>query len=314
MLNDSQIEFVHRTLGRKTTQIELNYLHENHGPDAGFFELDPRPVEGRKHLVLYTACTGVQIRDYLQRHRPEVFGMYQITHIFAHALSLRSAAVDFKLPEIVPAVFKIADAMIYNPVDAACAQLSDREIVRQVKPECKLASFGGPHQGCWWLICPFFGEEAVIHYLEAGFSAEAIWSKVLEEKFEPEFRRRFENNMAFLKGYQHGTDVRMTEFIADCYQKCKLFFTFNHPSCQLLAFVTDECLGQMGFERKGREHALTQVAADEKMVGEVYPETDYEWDYYGFEYPQRWSDRMGGIHFYHEVILGIEQRWKTAKK
>lgn len=312
-LNQHQREFVQQTLGRSMTPAEAAYLDENHGPDIGFIDLDPRPAQGRKQLVLYTACTGVQIRHYIARHRPEVYAQYTISHVMAHALSLRSAAPSFALPAIVPAVFRAADVLIYNPVDAAVAELSDREIVRQAKPGCKLASFGGPHHGCWWVICPFFGEEGVVAQLDQGQSGEQIWASFQARTFEPKFDERFKTQMAFLKGYQHGTDVRLTEFITDNYRRCKLFFTFNHPSCHLLAYVTDECLGQIGFERLGREHAINEVAADEMMMGDVFPETHYEWEHFKLEYPMRWAERQGGAEFYHGVILGIEERWRKAR-
>jgi hypothetical protein len=314
MLNSSQLEFIDRTLGRKLTNEEVTYLHGNHGPDIGFIDFDERPTENRKQLVLYTACTGVQIRHYLKQHRPEVFNEYQITHVIAHGLSLRSAEPGFKLHDIVPAMFKIADALIYNPVDAAHEGLSHVTILRSLKPECKTASFGGPHHGCWWLICPFFGEEPVWAYLDQGLTPDQIWGKVQDKSFDPLFKDRFTQQMAFMKGYQHATDVRLTEFISQNYKKCKLFFTFNHPSCHVLAFLTDECLGQMGFARLGQDHAVYQVAADEKMVGDVYPETDFEWQYYGLEYPQRWADRMGGLQFYRERIDEIHKKWLDKKK
>lgn len=312
-LNQHQIEFVERALKRDLIPSELAYLNDNCGPDTGFLDLDPRPQEGRKNLVFYTACTGVQMRHYIMTHRPEVAAEYQISHVVAHALTMRSAVPTFAVPETIPAIIKQADALIYNPVDASYPHLSSESVVRRVPEHCKLASFAGPHHGCWWLICPFFGEEGVVAMLTDGFTPQEIFRSIENKVFNPKFKERFEQQMAWLKGYQHATDVRLTDFILEEYQKCKMFFTFNHPSCHLLAFAADECLAHFGFERKGREHAISVVQADEKMMGDVFPETEYEWAHYGFKYPMRWTDRMGGMEFYRSQVERIAREWEAKK-
>lgn len=307
-LDQHQFDYLNRALGRDLTPSERQYLDDNEGPDIGFYELDRRPGwEGRKNLVLYTACPGVVIRHYIKTHRPDIYAEYSCHHLMSHALSLRSALEPaFQIPQIFPAVIRSADLLIYNPVDSEVAALSDREVVRLAKPECRMASFGGPHHGCWWVICPSFGEEAVVRDLKAGLTGEEIWQRLKGGTFDPMFAERFKTQMAFLKGYQHGTDVRMAEFIQDCYRDCKMFFTFNHSSVHLLAYITDECLGQMGFPRLGREHAVSIVKADECMIADVQPETHYEFEHFGFRYPMRWQDRQGGLEYYHQLISTIE--------
>lgn len=313
-LNIYQKIQIQNFIGRDITAGEEVYFSENCNPDTGFFEIDPRPNPGRMNLVFYTACTGVQMRDYIRKHRPEVHEQYQLHHVMAHSLSLRCAVEGHKFREIVSAIFRNADAMIYNPVDAGYEGLSDRDVIRQVRPDCKLASFGGPHHGCWWVICPFFGEEPVFRLFDRGATNEQVWELITTKTFNPCFEERWREQMAFMKGYQHATDVRLTDFIQDEHRKCKMFFTFNHPTCHVLAFCADECLAEFGFERKGREHAISVVPADDMMVGEVYPETDYEWEYYKLEYPQRWVGRMGGIEFYRTVLPDVRNRWKGSNR
>ena len=90
------------------------------------------------------------------------------------------------------------------------------------------------------------------------------------------------------------------------YKTHKMFFTFNHPSFHLISYVMDECLGKLGFTQFGEDHSLS-VPVNLSNFGGHYTETDYEWDFYKFEYPKRYVDSNSGARgtasqYYSRVI------------
>lgn len=312
-LNSFQAEFIQSTIGRKLTDPELAEYAELNS-EIGCFGLENRPPNGRKTMILYTACTGYQVRAYLQDFRPEIYEEYDIQHILIHALALRCGKPGYVVPELIPALFKTADFVLWNPLGGMIEPLSNQYLNRLTKPDCKLVSYAGPHQGCWWVICQLFGEQSVRRYLDNGLSADDIWGLFKAGTFDPGFEERLKMDMMFQKGYQHGTDSEIYEFIRDNYRRCKMFFTFNHATCHLIACAVDGCLGRAGYERLGLEHAVSVVPADHFMVGHIYPETHYEWDHYKFEYPMRWQQTaLGGIEFYKDLITLIEKKWREKK-
>jgi len=294
------------------TPEEMAHYEQFHAED-GWFMMDPRPVEGRETLLIYAACAGVAFRNYFEHVRPEIREHFVIHHIFDHALVIHILRNhEFPLPRLVPRLFREADALLYHPISGAYEELSDSTLVRLLKPNCKAVRYTGPHHGCWWPICPHFGEQPVVRYLEKGLTPDEIWVKFLEGTFDPLFEERFKLQMEWLRGYETANDVRLTGFIERNYRKAKLFLTDNHASFHLIAYIADKCMGALGFPEMGEEHAVS-LSPEKWVVGAAYPETHYEFDYYKFEYPMRFADTWGGITFYRDRIHEAFERWKKAK-
>lgn len=315
-MNPSQIQFL-STFPAVIAGTGLDHVNKYHGEDNGYFVLDERPREGREIMLFYTACNGRQIRDYIRTYRPEVYDRYYLVQIYTHSLAVsgiwRNELGGDVLPPIIPALFDAASVLIYNPVGANYKQYSDQNVLRYLNKSATALSYSGPHHGCWWVICPLFGEECVYWYFDKGFTTSQIWAKLNDGTFEPEFEKRFNLQMEWLKGHESGTDAGAYQFTLDHYRDCKLWMTLNHPSYNLVAHIADHLLQKLGFTPLGDDHTMS-LDPMRCAVADHYPETHYEFEFYKFKYPIRYTGGHGGMPFFKKCIEDAHGRWLEKKK
>lgn len=309
-MTPNQVEVMARLLGRSLSKDELTHYEKYYGEDRGYVVLDDRPEQNnRKNMLFYTACNGRMIRHYVKNHRPDIYSAYNLHQLYVHSLvilSTQDKVIDF--PDIVPALFRNADVLFYNPIGAVYQQFSDQNVLRFLKLDAKALSYSGPNQGCWWVICPIFGEHGAWELFDQGLSNQQVWNKLQDGSFDPKFEERFKLQMAWMKGHDSGTDAGMFDFILNHYKRCKMFFTFNHPTYNLIACIADQCFTKLGYTPLGDEHSIS-LPSDSCMVADVYPESHYEFDYFKFEYPMKFDKGMGGFGWYKERITEARQRW-----
>ncbi len=119
-----------------------------------------------------------------------------------------------------------------------------------------------------------------------------------------QFEKRFKHDAARMFERETSSDLLATRFVIDNFKRQKMFFTPNHPTMAVIGFMVDQFLNRLGHPLMGEEHALSLPLMTD--VGENhYPETDYEFNHYGFQYPMRYADNMGGRKFYHSEIERI---------
>jgi hypothetical protein len=310
-LTSYQVADLEGILGHSLSAAELAHYNSQHSDEYGYFLMDPRPRGNRKLLLLWSGCWGRAILHYMQHYRQELLEIYSPLIVIDYGLVL-SVTRDhkFPLPELVRDAWAAADAVIFSPIGACYGELSSEFLLRFVKPECKTASFTGPSQGCWWPICPLVGEHGAHALMAQGLSDDQIWQRFAVGTFDSKFEVRFAEQRAWLKGKQSFGSVRLSEFLERHYLNHKLFFTFNHPTYPVTTFCAESCFGILGEATKPEEFVLS-LPIDAYMVGDIMPETHYEWDYYKFTYPMRYTSTWGGVEpYYRRLITEARTRWK----
>lgn len=310
-MNANKVAFVEELLGRRMNSDELAYYEKFEGGN-GFLFLDEKPREKRPIFLLYAACHGQLMKDYIQTYRADIAQKYYLVWVNVLSLVVRGLwAKEFEFPWIIAALFNHCEVMFYNPIGVDYGPYTDQNVLRYLNVGAKVLSYAGPHHGCWWVVCPVHGEQPVHACFDRGMSDADIYASIINGTFDPQFPKRFELQMAWLKGYQTGTDAGMADFIERNYRKCKLFFTYNHPSYNLIGYITDVLMGKLGYPMLGEDHAIA-LPSDRGLFADQFPETHYEWDFYKFEYPMRWQHGHGGIGWYKSVIADARQNWKKA--
>jgi len=309
-LTPNQIDALESILGHVLSIDELAHYNSEHSDEYGYFLLpDKAQIGGRHLLLLYSACWSRGIWHYLAHYRPDVVERYYPVIILDFALVL-SVIRDkrFPVPLFVEAAWRKADAVLFTPIGESYGPFSSEHLLRMVKPDCKTVAFTGPNQGCWWPVCELVGEHGAINLFNEGLNPDQVIDRFRDKKFDPKFDLRFAEQMAFLKGKQSFGSIRLTEFIQAHYRTHKLFFTFNHPTYNVLAFCADCALALMGMIPMGDEHSLS-LPLDSISLGDIYPETHYEFEHYNLRYPMRYT--AGSEAFYERKIHEAYARWKS---
>lgn len=308
-MNSNQTQFIEGMLGRPMDASERAHYETFQG-GLGYLFLDERPRDGKPILLLYAACHGQLMLDYIKTYRPEVAEKYYLVWVNVLSLVVRGLwKKEFDFPWCIPALFNHCSVLFYNPIGADYGPYTDQNVLRYLNHDAQVLSYAGPHHGCWWVVCPVHGEQPLYACFEKGMSDADIYASIVNGSFDPQFAKRFELQMAWLKGYQTGTDAGMADFIERNYRRVKLFFTYNHPTYNLIAWITDVLMAKLGFTALGEEHAIA-LPSDRGIFADQFPETHYEWDYYGFQYPRRFEHGHGGLKFYQSVITDARKNWK----
>lgn len=304
-MNINQINFLQSVL----PGADVDFYSKYHGDDKGWLVIDDRPRDGRKLMLFYTSCNGRQLRDYIQTYRPEIYAEYYLVQIYTHSLAVTGVwRKEYGFPELIGKLFGVCDVLVYNPVGADYKEYSDQNVLRYLNLKATALSYSSQHAGCWWVICPLFGEECVYDYFNKGMGEQDVWNHLISGTFEPQFASRFVHQMAWLKGHESGTDAGSESFIRDHYKDCKMWFTLNHPSYNVVGYICDNLMEKIGFKSLGVDHAIS-LPPDRCMVADYYPETHYEFDYYGFKYPMKFTQGHGGMDFFKRCISDAHGRW-----
>lgn len=312
-MNSHQIEFIQSLMDHPMTAAELADFQKHHGDDQ-YLMLDDHPQAGRQIMLFYTGCNGRQLRDYIATYRPEVYDKYYLVQLYTQVLAVQGIwNKEFEFPWIIPALFNHCDVLIYNPIGANYREYSDQNVLRYLNHSAVALSYAGPHHGCWWAICPLFGEDCLWKYYRDGSTDDAIFTRFSNGSFDCEFPERFKLQMAWLKGHESGTDTAIGAFIEKYHRECKMWFTLNHPSYHVVGYICDTLLAKLGFALLGAEHAIG-LPTNRCPLTDHYPETHYEFDYYKFRYPLRYPNGHGGMAFFQKLITDARARWVEKGK
>lgn len=305
-MNINQIAFIQSIM----PSADIPFYDKYHGEDHGWLVIDDRPRDGRKLMLFYTACNGRQLRDYIMTYRPEIYAEYYLVQVYVHSLVISGFwRKEFEFPELIAELIKNCDVFVYNPIGANYKYYSDQMVLRYLNIKATALSYSSQYAGCWWVICPLFGEDCVMSYFDHGMGVEDVWKKLNDGSFDPQFPIRFEKQMAWTKGHESGCDAGAEEFIRDHYKECKMWFTFNHPSYNVVGYICDNLMEKIGFKKLGAEHAIS-LPSERCIVADFFPETHYEFEYYGFKYPLRFPHGHGGMPFLKKCIEDARGRWQ----
>lgn len=295
----------HRFLGRNPSDQEhadmVQYGLDNGGIDGYFWpdeKLRSQPANV-PILLLYSSCHCEQILCYLKAYRPDVLEACSVNILFTHRLLLRRGFFSL---EWVQALFGHADKLLCNLMSPKFQELSTVNLLPSCKVACKVVSFVPPSFAALWPVVRHFGEEPVAKGLLAGKSAADMIAEFHVGTLDCMFGDRYEQQMARLRKKEETCDVRITDFMERHLKTTKLYFCSNHPSYNLIAHITNKSLGWLGFSMKEDAHALA-VPTNGANFHNHWPESNLEWEHYGFEYPQRYTADWGGASKFYPAVI-----------
>ncbi len=269
--------------------------------------IPPENFDKRKpNLVVYSSCHTWSLVPYLRHGRPDVSGTYNIIGVVVHLALDQQAWLDPRFAK----VFETADVILHHPLDSdRWDKLRVREF--KLKPSCRLISMESPQISCCWPVLSGLGESTVVACLNEGLNVDEIIRGFDAGDFRPDFASRFLLDQKRMRERDAEADIKSADFIFNYWQDVKMFSTINHPSFHVYVWMMDQLVGLLGFVRRGEEEALRVKTFAIEGDGH-YPETEYEFQHYGFRYPRRYLTNMGGAGFYHREIRTIHERWKAG--
>lgn len=291
----------HKFVGDNPTDEELRHfrVHMGHiNKEDRYLQLNTTGT-GRRWLLIYTSCHAEQIAKYIQDFRPDVTDQLDIILLFTHRMQLTGPSANNRL---VWALFSKSDFVIANVLSHKFGVFSTDALFPHCRPDCRIVSFVPPCCACWWPVASHFGEEPVAAYMDQGLSAEAMTERFRAGTFDSLFAYRYKDQIERLAFRERNRDVKISDFIVRRHKAHKMFFTTNHPTFNLIAYITDECLSRIGFKLHGEDHALS-LPVNHAGFGNHWPESDYEWAFYGFEYLKRFDQDYGGPNAYYSALI-----------
>jgi hypothetical protein len=280
--------------------------------DMQYLEVDPRirqpGVDRRPHLVVYSSCHGYQIRRYIHQHRTQVLDRYYVHIIYTHRLIMHR---PLSVNPLIPAVFAMASAVMCNDLDKDYAELETAGLLRHAAATVPVATFVAPNCACFIPVLDHFGEEPVVEYIKAGVPVDTMVQMFLDGHWIARFDTRFTHQLHRLREREANNTGKISQFVRDHYQTHKMFFTENHPTYPLVAWIVEQCLPAFGIPSLGRDWCLSLPINGADMRNHI-PETDYEFAYYGFKYPKQFTADFGGAtRFFPDAIRRIYNKLTT---
>lgn len=292
----------HLFLGRNPNEKERSDLSSLGLGHDGYLWHDERTLQNfdqnKPILLMYTSCHAEQFMAYLRAHRPEIIQEHYVFVLFTHRLLLHRGSFNI---DLIHAIFNRADLLITNPMNVKFEELSTIPLLPHRKTGCKTVTFVPPSVAAFWPVAEYFGEEPVADAMLQGVLVDETVQRFLDGKLECLFDYRYKSQMERLKLRERDCNVGISAFIDANLKAHKLFFTSNHPTFHLVAYMMEEMLGYLGFFPK--PDAWQQVPTNGADFHNHFPETAYEWNHFGFQYPRRWEKEWGGPNkFYPDVI------------
>lgn len=231
--------------------------------------------------------------------------------LITHRMAMNRDTSDNRL---VHAVMGNADFLIYNVLSEKFGVFSTNVLLKHMKSDLKLCSFVPPSCACWWPVTEHYGEEPVQMAIDEGLKVEEIVALYKAGTLDWKFQYRFQTQIDGLRHRERLRDVQLSAYVMRHYKMHRMFFTYNHPSFHVIAYLTDECLGHLGFKQLGEDHSLA-VGQNEAKMGNHYPDHTAMWEFYKFSFPMEFQHERGGADaYYPQVIRDIAARYEARQK
>jgi len=263
---------------------------------------EPSPNPRRPNLLIYSSCHTYGILRYLNEHRPEVRSQYNVTAVVIHLAAKEGGALsDPRLRQ----AFHQADIVIDHPL-ASDKWAGFRSEDIGLKPGVTRIRMESPHFNSAWPFhsCNYESELPVRRMLLQCGDEESIRRAFDAGEMNCMFEERFEKDCLYLRGHEKHSDLKFADFVINNFKRQKMFLSPNHPTMAVFAHMMDQALFNLGHYKMGEQHALS-LPLETDAGNNHYPETAYEFNYFGFQYPRNYEHNMGGKKFYHSEIARI---------
>lgn len=299
MILESFARFFETFVGDYPTLEEAKHWEARCRDDFNsWFKVDERALkrEKRPTILFFTSCHNFQIDHYLRTYRRDIIDQFHVHYLMIHQLQLDPA---ISVNRMVRALVASADIVFDNAFLPKFSPFDSTNILASAKPTMKHFSFVPPTCACWWPCVVPFGEDGVTSDMRDGLNSEQIIDLFDNGAFRPCFEKRCPEQIGNLRMREERHDVKLADFVLNHHRTHKMAFTYNHPTYHVISHLVERLLEKIGIA--ARVNPL-DVPTNGAEMGSHFPETEYEWQFYRFEYPQRWPEDRGGKHFYHSQI------------
>lgn len=284
-------------LGRDLTDLERRTIDPVPEFPEPPLQLDPEFDPCRKNCLLLTSCYAYQLRHYLKT-KPEFVSDYNINIMLVHVMLI--GGYQHGMPELFHAVIRESPMVLSHELLGPYKPLDIRE-----QPELKnrvVIFFPPPTNNAVWPISMAFGSLELQRAYRGNRTKEDIWRAFKDGDFDPCFDERWSSEMQWMRKREETSQIKIAEFCERNIKVCKLWFTENHPTYTLLAWVGSEFLRLIG-RPCDSEHNIRALPLDALGTWGVHPETKYEFQHFGFTYPMRYQNEDGGLEYYRKLIM-----------
>lgn len=210
-----------------------------------------------KKVVIYTNCQGQAISNILLGH-PTL----SLEYDFENAVYLGNYTyinTDESLPWDV---IMDADLFIYQPISSDRGKHSTADILKCLKPTCKICSFVYLYNYALWECLVFadgdydigtlgmkyavINHEPITDLRNKGVSFEDIKKQIISKTFDWKFKERYEKTQSILREKEKECSIKVADFIDSNHKDNMLFYTQNHPSMFFLRYIAKEFIKQIG--------------------------------------------------------------------
>lgn len=264
---------------------------------------------GRKTALMFTNCTGRALCDYLKRNE-EFRASYNIN-------ALESGPIQLAIGEgknvfglgAVQRLFQDCDFLLTNNMGARHADMALEKIKPMLSGSAKIITFVATNFSCLWpLSYGYSGMLGAERLFDAGATVEDVWKKLKDGTFDPEFKLRWRLEIGRLMDKSTFHDVDIHHFIIANIRRVKLFTSASHPTYHIVAHIGGRILDLLGIQHEGLEANLKHDCMDGTMAG--WPDSQYEWRHYGFEYPR--SNKDEPHEWYLEMLHEACAWWQRG--
>lgn len=290
-------------LGRKPSVEEMGltqWAADNGEPVVWF---DPDFQTHKQNCCLYTSCHALPLRTYLSTQM-EFKQKFNVNIVLVHRLLL-TGLEQIKSPLIV-GIFKNTSLILSNPF---IGQYEPMNLKYFPVNTGTCFTYVPPNNAALWPVVEHFGERGVVELLEQGMNPEQIWQMLEAGTFDSRFDVRWNAQIIRLAEREKSCDIGISGFCRRNLRKCKLWFTENHPTYNLIGYVGSQLCKLAGFVPDS-EDACAVLNPAHCGDWNASPETRYEFEHFRFEYPMRFDKSLGGLPYYKTLIHNIARRFE----
>lgn len=274
------------------------------------FDTEPNWNNSKPTLLIFASCHGRTLLEYFRYARPDILEKYNILRLETGPMTLTiQKGIDLFAHPAIREVFAVADVVATYNMGARMRHHELTRVSKLFKPGAKVITMAAPNFSAF---CPFsfdgYGAHlGILTALDQGKSPAQLWSDYEHGQFDPMFAVRWRLEIGRHQDKGGYSDIGLTAFIIAHYKKAKLWMGPSHPTYHIMSYLGSEIGGLMGFPKHTDEQILG-FNYDRGMVS-GQPETEYEFNYFGFQYPRRYTSDENC--YYRRCFELICESWKT---
>lgn len=269
--------------------------------------IDDRHSKRVPRILLYSSCVAEQVGKYLREY-PPVADHFAVDVLQIHKLESAGVTNLHGFRDL----FGAADFIFTNKFSTRWQSLDIASVTEFATRAQTIKTWVPPNFRAFWPAVQYDVEVGVDAMLKEECTVDDILFLFKTKQFDPLFEAMWNDQITRLKALEAGRDIQLSEFVERNHRAVKLWFTSNHPTWHIIAWIGSRICSLLGVEAETEAQCLAH-RHDYSGTWNVWPETFYEFDFYKFEYPMRYrtTAQWGGLEWYWKQITEICKARKT---